>query len=452
MANKKNSYKSILEQLKKDIASGLLTPGERLPSERDFAKQLGVHRSTVARAMNALVDQGLVERRVGSGSYITDNKWGIQLPEKMGWHRQLHTTESTSWYDNLVSESLARSPHAPWRRLDDGDAPTDWLPKGQATTLSWDTLFAEAAESDHLGLSSLRNAIAAYLKRHYRMNIDSREILITSGTQQSLFLITHGFLEPGDTIAIESPSYFYSLRLFQAAGLNLVPIPLDGQGPSLSHLEEAVQRGPIRMLFLNPVFQNPTGIVTSSIRKSNLIDFCSSHHIPIFEDDASSMLAFHPHTDTTPMKAADPFQQILYAGSISKYMGPSIRLGWLIGPAKLMEALAELRQDMDANLSVLPQLIVRDYLMNDIDQQIKRLISYCKPKLFETVQYMNNLHEELNPLSMRGGFYIYYRMATANERLYRSLLLNLLKEHIVVQTGDYFGEKQLGMRLNITRF
>ncbi len=449
---KKPSYKTILAQLQKDIASGLLTPGERLPSERDFAAQLGVHRSTVARALNALVDQGLVERRVGSGSYIANNKWGIQLPEKMGWHKQLHATETANWYDNLVSGAMERAPHDDWRRLDDGDAPTDWLPKGQATTLSWDTLFAEAAESDRLGLATLRDAVASYLKRHYDMIVDPREILITSGTQQSLFLITHGFLEPGDTIAIESPSYFYSLRLFQAAGLNLVPIPLDGQGPSLIHLEEAVQRGPIRMLFLNPIFQNPTGIVTSPTRKKEIIAYCSQHHIPIFEDDASSMLAFQSHTDTKPMKAADPFQQILYAGSISKYMGPSVRLGWLIGPAKLMEALAELRQDMDANLSILPQLIVRDYLNNDIDQQIKRLITYCKPKLSSTLNFMNTLSNDLRPLSMRGGFYLYYRLTNTHERLFRSLLLQLLQERIIIRTGDYFGENQLGMRLNITRF
>lgn len=449
---KNPSYKAILTQLQKDIASGLLAPGERLPSERDFAAQLGVHRSTVARAFNALVDQGLVERRVGSGSYIANNKWGIQLPEKMGWHKQLHKTETTTWYDHLVSESISRMPQDNWRRLDDGDAPTDWLPKGQTTTLSWDKLFAEAARSDLLGLSSLRAAVSDYLARHYDMTVDPREILITSGTQQSLFLITHGFLKPGDTIALESPSYFYSLRLFQAAGLNLLPIPLDGQGPSLAHLEEAVQKGPIRMLFLNPIFQNPTGIVTSPTRKKDIIEYCSQHHIPIFEDDASSMLAFQSHTDIKPMKAADPFQQILYAGSISKYMGPSVRLGWLIGPAKLMQALAELRQDMDANLSVLPQLIVRDYLNNDIDQQIVRLLAYCKPKLSETINFMNTLSDNMRPLSIRGGFYLYYRLDSTKEYLYRSLLLKLHKERIIVRTGDYFGENQLGMRLNITRF
>lgn len=450
--HKTNNYKNILTNLQQDIASGFFSAGEKLPSERDYAKTLNVHRSTVAHAYNILVEQGILERKIGSGTYVSNSNWGIQVPEKFSWRKKTKPTEYEKKYWQTVHQSMAKSPDKPWRRLDDGNAPKHWLPKGKATYLSWDDLLNESAATDELGLYTLREAVSCHLKKVHGMHIDPREILITSGTQQALYLVTHGFLQPGDTIAIESPSYFYSLQLFRSAGLKLIPIPYDTQGPSLNHLKHSIENNTIRMLFLNPIFQNPTGIQTSTQRKKEIIQFCATNHIPIFEDDASSLIPYQSDSDIHPIKASDHFQQILYAGSISKYMGPSIRIGWLIGPAQLISNLAELRKDMDAGLSALPQIIVRDYLTNNIDQQITSMQLQIRDKLNDFQKYMKACHPELSPLATKGGFYQYYQFLNINEKNYQKKVMDFLDDYMVVQLGHFFGDTKHAFRINITQY
>src|SRR5699024_4355530 len=158
---------------------------------------------------------------------------------------------------------------------------------------------------------------------------------ITSGTQQSLFLITQGLLKPGDCIAIESPSYFYALELFQASGVKICAVKTDSAGLCLDDFAKLVSKRRIKCLFLNPIFQNPTGIVLSVERRMALIEFCQQHNIVIIEDDACSILKFEQQVDITPLKKFARPQQVIYLGTLSKLIGRNIRVGWLIAPPSI---------------------------------------------------------------------------------------------------------------------
>lgn len=447
----KPSYKKILHDIQEAIASGALAPGERLPSERDLAERLGVHRSTVARAMQALVDRGLVERRIGSGTFITNRKWTICLPEE----RNALDTEPTPlarWYERRVREALAAAPAAPWQHLESGDAPPSWMPRGEDLVFSWEMLSEEGRANEPMGLYSLRLAVANHLADAYGMHIDPSEILITSGTRQSLFLITHAYLKPGDHIALEAPSYFYSLRLFRAAGIRPQSIPMDRGGLSLTHLEAAIMQAKPAMLFCNPIFQNPTGLWTTPERREALRQLCSTYRIPLFEDDASALLPYAPATDIRPIKALDDRQQILYAGSISKYIGPQLRLGWLVGPAKLMRALADVRQSMDAGLSLLPQLMMRNFLAGELDLQITKMQSALKARLDPLTALMAEIAPDLAPLARDGGFYLYYPLQEGKQKTARALLDRLLERYLIVDLGSRYHDPQGGLRLNLAAF
>lgn len=440
-------YQEIMTALESAIVSGRLAPGERIPSERDLATSFNCHRSTVAHALSELTDRKLIVRKIGSGTFVADGKWTVGVPARM---RQI--VPKPTPYQQAVEKALAKSPEAPWQHLENGDAPLSWLPQGQIGTLSWDAVFAEAADGDQLGLWALREAIAEDLRQRYHFHLSPNEVLITSGTQQAIFLITHGFLNPGDAVAIEAPSYFYCLPIFQAAGLRLIPIRMEAEGPSIDDLSQAVRRTRIRMLFLNPIFQNPTGILTSVRRRNEIIHLCNRYQIPIFEDDASARLPFSDKALTSPIKASPQAGQMLYAGSISKYMGPSIRIGWLIGPAHLMRALAHFRHETDTGLSALPQYIVRDYLTADLAAQVTRLQQHTVNALGQFSDFMQARFPTLHPLAAQGGFYLYYRWPKKKRPQYEATLQALLDDHIIVAEGRHFGDDLPAMRLNFTHF
>lgn len=202
----------------------------------------------------------------------------------------------------------------------------------------------------------------SHLLRHVGLEAGDEEILIASGARQALFLITQCLLKPGDSIGIEAPSYFYSLPVFQAAGLRLYAIATDEDGITPEGLEALAARRALRMIFLNPVFQNPTGHVMSPGRKRRILDLCAMKHIPVVKDDAYSALAFSRAPDIAPLKRHDTRHQVLYIGSLSSYVGKNIRAGWLVAPCSIARQLAGVREQIDAGLSVLPQLLAKEYL------------------------------------------------------------------------------------------
>ncbi|MFP5528153.1 PLP-dependent aminotransferase family protein [Peptococcus simiae] len=440
-------YQEIMNNLEEAILCGRLAPGDRLPSERDLADLYHCHRSTVARALGELVDRRLIERKVGSGSFVSRGKWSLGLPDRMQ-----RSAFPESPYSRQVKARLAADPDTPWQHLEDGDAPRSWLPQGSIRALSWDKVFDAAADGDAMGLTALRETVAKDLYARYHWQVSPEEILITSGTQQAIFLVTHGYLNPGDTVAIEAPSYFYHLPIFQAAGLRLIPIHMQSEGPSIEDLAQAVRHTRISMVFLNPIFQNPTGIHTSLKRRKEILHLCNRYQIPIFEDDASAQLSYAQETENRPIKALSGADQMFYAGSISKYMGPTIRIGWLIGPPHLMHALANFRRDIDAGLSALPQHILRDYMARDLSLQIDLLKRRTRTALKDLTAYMKANFPALHPVATQGGFYLYYRWPIKNRPQYEAVRQQLLDDHIIIAEGQAFGDDRPAMRLNLTQF
>lgn len=268
-------YQKIMLLIQDGIKNGELVAGSLLPSERKLAQLLQVNRSTVIRAFDELSDRGILIRKKGSGTYINAEKWGLKTQPIINWQATVSPLGDmeSSFYQKQVEQIKQTQISSSYLDLGNGDLPTDLLPALKTPELSWSQLIQEEKElySNELGLTSLRKSIQSYLKKTYHLTVPLSEILVTSGTQQALFLITQGLLKPGDTVGIEAPSYFYSLKLFQAAGVRLIPLPIDNDGLLLNRLEELNLNFPLKMIFLNPIFQNPTGSVMSYERKKKVV-------------------------------------------------------------------------------------------------------------------------------------------------------------------------------------
>ena len=453
-------YKQVIAVIEQAIESGQLGRGERLPSERQLCDQLQVARSTVVHALQDLTDRGVLLRRQGSGTYVNPEKWGLQQYPILNWqpHTALHAQHGSGDYASQVSRYAeeARRSGRPWQNLSGSYLAGDLLPAIPLPEHSWQDVLRQEldGESSLTGLIQFKDVVREHLMRSLSLHVDPEQILITSGAQQALFLITQCLLRPGDAIGIEAPSYFYSLPVFQAAGLRLFAIPTDNDGILLDGLDAIIARRGLKMIFLNPMFQNPTGHVMSVKRRKEVLQYCSARRIPIVEDDAYSLLPFTPSVGIAPIKSLDDHEQVLYIGSLSSYVGKNIRAGWLVAPKSTVRKLAGVRQQIDADLSVLPQLLACHYLQTAVREHVSLLRKKLAGKAAALQERLNSvLPEAFTFLAPKGGFYLYLR-GVNNERGNRphDFLGMLLGQGIVPALGSECGDADDTFRLNYAHF
>lgn len=449
-------YQNIMYLVEEKIKAGELSPGAKLPAERKLAEKLSVNRSTVIRAMEELAAQGVLIRKKGSGTFVNPDKWGLQIKPLINWGSSLtnETLKLDSPYEQAAA-SLREDNTKPSMDLSKGVLPANLLPELHTPDISWKELVYQEKEqaSSRTGIHSLKESVQQYLRNTYHMDIPLEEIMITSGTQNALFLITQGLLQPGDAIGIEAPSYFYSLKLFQAAGLRIVPIPMDGEGMTVSGLQEASLKHPLKMIILNPIFQNPTGLVMSPRRKKEILDYCLLKRIPIVEDDAYGGLTFDETLDNRPMKMLDQNQQIIYLGTLSKLAGRHLRIGWMIGPEAVLNNLADIRLQIDSDLSFLPQFMADHFLrteMNDYQVNIRSILKKRSQNMEAWLK--EEFGESINFQPSKGGFHLYCSFPSKSEEEVDDLLMELLNKGIITAKGQHFGDQAQGVRFSFVNY
>ncbi|MCC8194005.1 MAG: PLP-dependent aminotransferase family protein [Deltaproteobacteria bacterium] len=452
-------YKRIIRHLEAAVASGHLAPGERLPSERDLARLLSVNRSTVIRALDEMGDRGILVRKRGSGTYVNREKWGVQSYARLNWQDPpalLPAAKAGPFHREaaFLRQRAARSGEK-LRDLSRDELAPGLLPVFPIPERSWrDVVRAEQGdEAAHLGLPQLRHSLSAFLRATSGIDAPAEDILITSGSRQAIFLITQCLLKVGDAVGVEAPSYFYSLPVFQAAGLRLYALPMDEHGITLEGLEKLASRRSLKMVFVNPVFHNPTGTVMSDARKNAVLDFCAAARIPIVEDDAYSLLFFRRMEGLSPLKAWDRRNQVIHIGSLSSYAGRNLRAGWLLAPTGIIAKLAAARQMMDAGLSVLPQIIANEYLDNVATRHLSVLRGNLAASALELAAFLRGTFGDrivFDPPS--GGLYTYAVMRDRDARSYAAMQTAFLRHGVIPALGEDFGDARPSFRLNHSLF
>lgn len=438
-------FRRLISLIEYYIEQGFLISGEKLPAERELASKLQINRSTVVHALDELTERRVLIRKIGNGTFVNPQKWGVQAYPTINWHLPVNFNKSVPLYQQKIGllKKQMQSQQILLHDLSNGDLPSSLLPKLTLPVMSSQELIYQEKSADvlQMGLPSLKAYIAAYMKMQFNMTVALDEILITSGTQQALFLITQGLLKPGDAIGVEAPSYFYSLPLFQAAGVRIYGISLDEEGITLDSLSMLQQKYHLKWIFLNPIFQNPTGKVMSAMRKKEILDFCRKARIGIVEDDAYSALYFDSNVDVAPIKKGDINNQVIYLGSLSKYIGKNIRVGWMIAPSTIIEHLAEIRQHIDSGLSIVPQLLAENYLSNDYQSHQHYLRQQLKQKRDQLMEWLACYYgDEIAYQLPKGGFHLYAKLPVTNAKEDDAFLNQWLTRNIVVSKGEYFGD------------
>lgn len=451
-------YKRVIRLIEEAVEQGHLRGGERLPAERVLAKTMGVNRSTVVLALENLTERGLLVRRQGSGTYVNAEKWGVQGFAKLHWHRTslFRTRHATDPYQLHVAAlaNKARQKGFALRDLAQDALPNDLLPYMTVPQWPWHELIQAEQEEEgtRLGLASFRLAVQAFLRQHRGLDLPLSQIFITSGSQQSIFLLIQCLLAPGDCVGVEMPSYFYSLPVFQAAGLRLCPLPMDAHGITVEGLEAAMQRRRLKLIFLNPVFHNPTGGCIGNTRKAQVLEYCAAKHIPIVEDDAYGLLSFTATNNTLPLQVTGR-DQVIGIGSLSSYAGSSLRAGWITAPEPIITQLAEVRQHMDARLSVLPQVLAGHYLETVAPNHMHTLRQVLPQRAAALAGLVARQWGDTLSCSLpSGGLYMYAKLHERSQAAETAMLGQLLEQRIIVARGAEFGDVPGAFRMNFSWF
>lgn len=449
--SKKPLYEQIADHLEQRISYGEFPPGSVLPSERKLAEQLGVNRSTVISAFAELRSLGIIESRSGSGTRVSRYKWGATPKHTPNWKRY---AEGGGFLPNLpflrrIREALDLNPAL----IDfaSGELAGDLAPMDEIAALMRGHHYTTYLGYDNpQGYIPLRQALVNYLDEYRNIRTTESSILITSGSQQSLFLITQCLLSPGDAVAIEDPSYCYSLPMFQSAGLRIFRLPADRDGIRPEEIRFLHKKHRIKMIFTNPTFQNPTGMVLSDPRRHKLLEVASELGLPIVEDDPYSLTDYEG-IPRPPLKSVDAAGSVIYIGSFSKIAASGLRIGWMVAPSSIVDRLADARQQMDFGLSVIPQQVAAQFLKSDhFEPHLERLrmqLLYKRDLLIEA------LHKELpNAIDFnipQGGLHLWCKL---DPRVNDAKLLEAaIKNGVVFTPGSVFGSDSGYVRFTFGR-
>lgn len=345
------------------IRSGLLAEGEKLPSVRDLAAQLSVSPVTVVQAYAALEAAGLVDREQGRGVFVRNRSRPASPATPPGqaggfeWQRDVadYVPRALSWHIFPGNRPTAAIP------MQIASVGADLMPVQELVTDLRHVVSSNPAllgtYSPVAGEPSLREAIAAHL-RAAAIPATAAEVLITQGSQQGIDLAARTFVGPGDAVAMESPTYPPAIDVFKARGARIYPIPTDAEGMQVERLEEIPN---LRMVYLVPAFQNPTGALLSRRRGRELLALARERSFLILEDDPWREIAFSA-TPPPPLKSQDPDGHVIYVKSYSKLLSVGIRIGALHASGSFFQRLLAAKSIADQGTALLPQMAVQPFV------------------------------------------------------------------------------------------
>ncbi|KKO52364.1 MocR-like pyridoxine biosynthesis transcription factor PdxR [Paenibacillus sp. DMB20] len=431
-------HQQIYDFIKNRIMNGEWPVGTRIPPQRELALKFQVNRSTVVYALSELAADGLIEAKVGQGTVVVNNTWSLlAAAPPPDWNQYV---KSGTYQPNIrMIQQINRAEADPGMiRLGTGELSPDLLPTADMREM----FNSNIADKFTLGYSEpkgslyLREIIGGYLKKK-GIDASPASILIVSGGLQGLQLISVGLLHHGSAIFVENPSYLNSIHVFQSAGMHLHGIPMDPAGIQTESIGRLKRQLEAALLYTIPSFHNPTGTLMSSERRADLLQVCAQERLPVIEDDVYGDLWF-AEPPPPPLKALDQQGLVLYMGSMSKTLGPGLRIGWIVGPEPVIDRLADIKMQTDYGSSSLSQHAVAEWLSSGrYENHLLHIRSELMKRRDFTIAMLERYFDGIAEWDIpQGGFYIWLRITRSVS--IRPLFEQALKEGILLNPGNIY--------------
>jgi GntR family transcriptional regulator / MocR family aminotransferase len=361
------AYRWLYTSLRAAILEGRLHRATRLPATRDLARQYHLSRGTIVNAVEQLKSEGYVQARTGSGTYVSNTLPDDLLqvgrnakPPLPQQQQQRNEQRNFSAYAKCVHlfPNFAPRPSRAFR------------PNLPALDLFPTTLWAQAAARrlrkvstnfllgcDALGYLPLRQAVADYLSSSRGVNCVPGQIAIVSGAQEALDLVARLFVNPGDRVCMENPGYIGATAVFQSLGAKISYVPLDEEGMKF---RDATLRN-ARLVYVTPAHQFPLGITMSLRRRLQLLEFARKSGTLILEDDYDSEFRYSGRP-VPALQGLDRHNQVIFTGSFSKVLFPSLRLGYLVLPNDLTDRFSATLSITRRHAPLMEQAVLCDFI------------------------------------------------------------------------------------------
>jgi GntR family transcriptional regulator / MocR family aminotransferase len=359
-------HKQIYEGYRARIAGGDLRAGQIVPSTRELASQLRISRIPALNAYAQLLAEGYFESRVGAGTFVSTS-----LPDRLGSCAggEAPRTPSRSGPRPVAARAavLPRYRRPVW--MSGRGAFNVSQPALDAFPFQlWANLVARYARTlqvsglqygGPMGLPELREAVAGYLRTARGVRCDPEQIMIVSGSQQALDLSARVLLDPGVSVWIEEPGYWVVKDVLRAAGCRIAPIRVDSEGLDVT---AGIRKCPkARAAYVAPSHQYPLGVTMSASRRLQLLDWAQRSGAWVVEDDYDSEYRYES-LPIASLQGLDHHLRVIYIGTFSKVLFPSLRLGYLVIPPDLVDHFMALRHAMDLCPSHLNQAVLAEFI------------------------------------------------------------------------------------------
>ena len=373
----------IEDQLRTAIREGALRPGARVPSTRDLARQLGVSRRIAVDAYAQLAAEGYLSLRQGARPRVS------ATAAANGAAAEPVRPAARPRFDFRPSvPDVSTFPRAAWLRS-----------LREAVTQIPD---ADLAYGDHRGVQALRMALAEYLGRVRGVVADPERVIVTCGYSQGLGLVCHALAARGARrIALEDPTWPEQAQIVRRAGLEAVPVAVDGAGVRVDALASVGADAVV----LTPAHQHPTGVVLTGERRAALVAWLRDHDAVAIEDDYDAEYRYD-RAAVGAFQGLEP-DRIVYAGSASKTLAPGLRIGWLVVPPALMAAVAEEKNLADRGTSRIEQHAFADFVTRgELDRHLRRMRLRYRARRDAFVQALGEALPEATVSGVAAGLHV----------------------------------------------
>ncbi len=386
-------YAQLRDQMRALVYAGELQPGDRIPASRELADQLQIHRTTVATAYAELESEGLIEGFVGRGTYISMRNAPREFtppPRTQGgpvrWEALFADERTGDGLSRLMPQVADDTIAFVSAKPSEGCFPIDDVRKCANEVLKRegrDILQLGATD----GYEPLREVL---LKTLAAEGIGAKEsnLLVTDGCQQSLDLLAKAFLRPGDAVIVENPTYPGALSILSNARVRCLPVAVETSrarqsyaGLDVKGVEAALEQNRVKLILVTPDFQNPTGTTLPAEERKKLLDVAARFQVPIVEDHIYARLRLRGTAEPS-LKAMDRNGIVIQIDSFSKIAFPGLRVGWCVGPERVIERLRQLKQVSDLHTDQLSQATLAEFAKTGLlEKHMKRMIKIYSRRL-----------------------------------------------------------------------
>jgi DNA-binding transcriptional MocR family regulator len=443
-------YAQIMHRIEAAITSGQLPDNSRLPTNRELAALLKIDRSTVARAYLELSQSGMIESHVGRGTFVRPahlrqkSRPESKANPPMVWSEKFARASQTA-YDIMSRQPATTALGSDMISFAGGIPTEEFYPHEQFERMvrqlvksgQCNEMFGYSPAEGH---PLLRDEVKKHLQLQ-GIKADDDQLLIVSGSQQAIDLVTNVLVDPQDNVLLEEPSYFWAILNFRSRQARCVAVPVDDDGLRTDALESILARQKAKLLYVMPSFQNPTGATMPIERRKRLLELAQEYCLPILEDNFVGDLNYDA-PKLPPLKAMPQGQDlVIYQGTFSKALCPGLRLGWLVAPRDVMSRLRLAKRTSDLSTNSTAQIILAKYLNEGLYAAhldgVRKIYQSRRDTMLDALKKIGSYEGLRVKFSQpQGGLFVWAKLPQGLSA--RELLNYAEREGVTFSPGDLF--------------